>query len=178
MLFIVVTINCNCIKFVKITKSKTFVWSNTLVVLKFQASLFPRIIIFLSWLKSTLLLKNKCFGTTIYMKTQCLQTNEMQHCLGKESYFVWSLLRECSTFSKNIGFTCIWFFYNRGRFHQCSTYNFYARRAQKRKMTMLTWVSFFVHAGSMCIKVVRRMLMKSSPDVRTWRKPYKMWFKV
>jgi len=35
--------------------------------------------------KSTLLLKNKCFGTTIYMKTQCLQTNETQHCLGKES---------------------------------------------------------------------------------------------
>ncbi len=23
--------------------------------------------------------------TAIYMKTQCLQTNEMQHCLGKES---------------------------------------------------------------------------------------------
>ncbi len=23
--------------------------------------------------------------TTIYMKTQCLQTNETQHCLGKES---------------------------------------------------------------------------------------------
>jgi len=39
----------------------------------------------LSWFKSTLLLKNKCFGATIYMKTQCLQTNEMQHCLGKES---------------------------------------------------------------------------------------------
>ncbi len=27
------------------------------------------------------MLKNKCFDTTIYMKTQCLQTN----CLGKES---------------------------------------------------------------------------------------------
>ncbi len=27
----------------------------------------------------------ECFGTTIYMETQCLQTNEMQHCLGKES---------------------------------------------------------------------------------------------
>ncbi len=23
--------------------------------------------------------------TTIYMKTQCLQTNERKHCLGKES---------------------------------------------------------------------------------------------
>ncbi len=36
-------------------------------------------------LKSTLLLKNKCDCTTIYMKTQCLQTNETQHCSGKES---------------------------------------------------------------------------------------------
>ena len=32
-----------------------------------------------------LLMKSKCNCTTIYMKTQCLQTNEMQHCLGKES---------------------------------------------------------------------------------------------
>jgi len=39
----------------------------------------------LSWHKSTLLLKNKCFGTAVYMKTQCLQTNEMHHWLGKES---------------------------------------------------------------------------------------------
>jgi len=50
----------------------------------FQRSLFLRITTLLSWLKSTLLLKNKCLGTTIYMKTQCLQTNETQHCLGKE----------------------------------------------------------------------------------------------
>ena len=50
-----------------------------------SSSLFLRITILLSRLKSTLLLKNKCFGTTINMKTQCLQTNEMQHCLGKES---------------------------------------------------------------------------------------------
>ena len=34
---------------------------------------------------STLLQKNKCNRTAIYLKTQCLQTNEMQHCLGKES---------------------------------------------------------------------------------------------
>ncbi len=51
----------------------------------FQASLFLGITTLLLWLKSTLSLKNKCFGTTIYMKTQCLQTNETQHCLGKES---------------------------------------------------------------------------------------------
>jgi hypothetical protein len=51
----------------------------------FQASLFLGITTLLLWLMSTLLLKNKCFDTTIYMKTQCLQTNEMQHCLGKES---------------------------------------------------------------------------------------------
>jgi hypothetical protein len=30
-------------------------------------------------------LKNKCNCTAIYMKTQCSQTNEMQHYLGKES---------------------------------------------------------------------------------------------
>ncbi len=28
-----------------------------------------------AWLKSTLLLKIKCFDTHIYLKTQCLQTN-------------------------------------------------------------------------------------------------------
>ena len=28
---------------------------------------------------------NKCNCTTTYMKTQCLQTNETQHCLEKES---------------------------------------------------------------------------------------------
>jgi len=44
-----------------------------------QRSLFLRITSLISWLKSTLLMKNKCFGTTIYMKTQCLQTNETQH---------------------------------------------------------------------------------------------------
>jgi len=37
------------------------------------------------WLKSTLLLKIKCFYTHIYMKTDCLQTNVMQHYLGKEN---------------------------------------------------------------------------------------------
>jgi len=43
----------------------------------------------------------------------------------------------------------------RGRFHQRSTYNFYACGAQKRKMTMLTWLSFFAHSGSTCVKAVR-----------------------
>ncbi len=41
-----------------------------------------------------------------------------------------------------------------GRYHQCSTYNFYARGAQKRKMTKLTWLSFFAHSGSTCVKAV------------------------
>jgi len=45
----------------------------------FQRSLFRRITTLLTWLKSTLLLKNKYFDTTIYMKTQWLQTNETQH---------------------------------------------------------------------------------------------------
>jgi hypothetical protein len=51
----------------------------------FQAILFLGITRLLLWLKSTLLLKNKCNCTAIYMKTQCLQTNETQHCLGKEN---------------------------------------------------------------------------------------------
>jgi len=51
----------------------------------FQRSLFLRITTLLSWTKSTLLLKNKCFGKTTYKKTQCYQTNETQHCFGKES---------------------------------------------------------------------------------------------
>ncbi len=51
----------------------------------FQCSLFPRITTLLTWLKSTLLLKIKCFDTTIYMKTQCLQTNVPQHYCRKEN---------------------------------------------------------------------------------------------
>jgi hypothetical protein len=47
--------------------------------LYFNVVFFLRITTLLTWLKSTLLLKNKCFDTTIYMKTQCIQTNEMQH---------------------------------------------------------------------------------------------------
>ncbi len=37
------------------------------------------------WLKSTLLLKIKCFYTHIYMKTDCLQTNKTHHYLGNEN---------------------------------------------------------------------------------------------
>ncbi len=52
----------------------------------FKLVFFLGITTLLVCLKSTLLLKNKCDHTTIlYMKTHCLQTNEMQHCLGKES---------------------------------------------------------------------------------------------
>ena len=47
----------------------------------FQARLFFGITRLLLWLKSNLLLKNKCDHTAIYMKTQCLQTNY----LGKEN---------------------------------------------------------------------------------------------
>ncbi len=39
----------------------------------------------LSRTKLTLLLKIECNPTATYMKIQCLQTNETQHCLGKES---------------------------------------------------------------------------------------------
>ncbi len=51
----------------------------------FQCSLFLRITTILSWLKSTILLKNKCFLTTIYMKTQCLQKKWVAALLGKEN---------------------------------------------------------------------------------------------
>jgi len=49
---------------------------------------------FVAWLKLTLLLKIKCFNTPIYMKTQCLQTNKMQHNLGKENTWVASVVRD------------------------------------------------------------------------------------
>jgi len=45
----------------------------------FQHSLFLEITILVIRLKSTLLLKMKCFDTHFYMKTECLQTNR-QHC--------------------------------------------------------------------------------------------------
>jgi len=41
----------------------------------FQCTLFVEIRTFVTWLKSTLLLKMKCQETHIYMKTECLQTN-------------------------------------------------------------------------------------------------------
>ncbi len=51
---------------------------------------------------------------------------------------------------------------SRCQFHQRFTCCFYARRSQKRQMILLTWLSF-AHSGSMCIKAVRRTLMKLSP---------------
>jgi hypothetical protein len=56
-----------------------------ILVLIFQRSLFLRMTTLLAQTKSTLLLKNKCNHTAIYMKTQCLQTNETQNYLGKEN---------------------------------------------------------------------------------------------
>ncbi len=57
----------------------------------FNVVFFLRITTLLTCRKSTLLLKNKCFVTTIYMETQCLQANETQHywkgkCLGSERW--------------------------------------------------------------------------------------------
>ncbi len=68
------------VKWVNVNISKLFKLS-----ILFQRSLFLRITTLLSWLKSTLLLKNKCFGIDIYMKTQCLQTNETQHYCRKKN---------------------------------------------------------------------------------------------
>jgi len=45
--------------------------------LKFQCKLLLEIRTIVDWLKSTLLLIIKWFDTNIYMKTQCLQTNEI-----------------------------------------------------------------------------------------------------
>ncbi len=53
--------------------------NGALITVHFQCSLFLRITTLLSWLKSSLLLKITCFDSTIYMKTQYLQTNETQH---------------------------------------------------------------------------------------------------
>jgi len=55
------------------------------VSFKIYHTLFVEIRTLVTWLKSTLLLKTKCFDTHIYMKTQCLQTNNIQHYLGKEN---------------------------------------------------------------------------------------------
>jgi len=54
-------------------------------VIWFQHTLLVEIRTLVTWHKSTLLLKIKCFDTDSYMKTQCLQTNKMQHYLGKEN---------------------------------------------------------------------------------------------
>jgi len=63
----------------------------------FQCSLFLRITTLFSWLKSTLLLKNKCFDTHIYMKTQCLQTKWDAALLErkKKFYFTTHIIRNC-----------------------------------------------------------------------------------
>jgi len=53
----------------------------------------------------------------------------------------------------------------RCQFHQHFKCSFYARRSQKRQMTLLTWLSFFAHLGSTCVKAVHRTLMKLSPGV-------------
>ncbi len=47
-----------------------------------------------------------------------------------------------------------------GQFNQRSTYSFYARRFQKRQMTLLTWLSFLRIQDLRSIKAVRRTLMK------------------
>jgi len=56
-------------------------------------------------------------------------------------------------------------FYTLCQFHQRFTCGFYARRSQKRQMTLLTWLSFFAHSGSTFVKAVGRTLMKLSPGM-------------
>jgi len=67
----------------------------------FQCPLFVEIRTFVTWIKSTLLLKIKCFDTHIYMKTQCSQTNKTQHYLGKENAWVAGEVRDRDTVGVN-----------------------------------------------------------------------------
>jgi len=52
----------------------------------------------------------------------------------------------------------------RAQFHQCSTYSFYARRSQKRKKIPMAYLYFIMLLESMSLKVVRKMLMKLTPE--------------
>jgi len=52
---------------------------------RFQCTLLAEIRTLVALLKSTLLLKIKCFYKHIDMKTDCLQTNKMHHYLEKEN---------------------------------------------------------------------------------------------
>jgi hypothetical protein len=50
------------------------------------------------------------------------------------------------------------------QFHQHFTYNFYARRCQKRKKIQLSHKYLFTLSGSASVKAVCRTLMKLSPS--------------
>ncbi len=50
-----------------------------------------------------------------------------------------------------------------GRFHQCSTYSFYACRSQKRKKRQSSHQYMFTLSGSMSVEAVHRTLMKLTP---------------
>jgi len=53
------------------------------------------------------------------------------------------------------------------QFHQHSTYSFYARRSQKRKKILMTWLYFlcFWDLWGMSVKAVHKMLIKLTPGV-------------
>jgi len=53
-------------------------WYPTACICMFQGSLFFRITTLLSWLKSTLLLKNKCFDMYTYLYENIMFTNKMR----------------------------------------------------------------------------------------------------
>jgi len=54
-------------------------------------------------------------------------------------------------------------FDSRYQFHQHSRRRFYVSKTQKRKKTLMTWLSFFVHLGSAHLKATRKKLMKLTP---------------
>jgi len=103
----------------------------------------------------------------VHLPQYCKRNNIIFSCV---STLKKHLLKLVYSFAKHLLIDCEMkielFSYIRGWFHQRSTYNFCACRAQKRKMTMLTWLSFFAHSGSTCAKAVHRTLMKLSPGVK------------
>jgi len=62
---------------------------------------------------------------------------------------------------------------SRGRFHQCSSYSFYARRSKKQRKIQLSHQYLFTPSGSMSVKAVRKTLMKLTPSQQLGQQPQK-----
>jgi len=49
------------------------------------------------------------------------------------------------------------------QYNQHYTSSFYACRSRKCKKTLMTWMSFFAHLGSLRVKAAHKLLMKLTP---------------